>query len=259
MDSGQQLLDPLIRRRTPDECLIRRQRAGDTRARDELIERYLPLARSVALRYRRTVEPTDDLFQVACVGLVKAVDRWDPDRGYAFSSFAVPTIRGELRRHFRDLTWDVRPPRRLQELCVSIDAARHELGGQLGREPKVIDLARRLERTAEEVVEALEASDGRHVRSLDVVVADDEGSATAGELIGRDDEAYARVEATVTIERLTPGLDRRAREVLRLRFEEGLMQSEIGRRVGCTQMHVSRILRASLKQLSADAGVSLAA
>ena len=121
---------------------------GDEKAREELIERYMPLARSLALRYRRASEPLDDLIQVASVGLVKAVDRWDPERGLAFSSYAVPTILGELRRYFRDSTWDVRPARDLQELCLALEEAREKLWGELGRQPTVADLAGRLERSA---------------------------------------------------------------------------------------------------------------
>jgi RNA polymerase sigma-B factor len=231
---------------------MRRYRNGDSRARDELIERYMPLARSLALRYRRASEPLDDLVQVAGVGLVKAVDRWDPDRGLAFSSYAVPTILGELRRYFRDATWDVRPARDLQELCLAVEDARETLWGKLGRSPTVADMAERLGRSQEDIVEALQATEGRSVRSLDAPVHDEEeGSASAGDLIGQTDSEYARVEAGVTVERLASILDDRAREILRLRFEEDLLQSEIADRVGCSQMHVSRIIRSSLEKLYA--------
>src|SRR4051794_15672579 len=135
------------RRQRQDLRLGHLQQHGEQAARDELIERYMPLARSLALRYRRSSEPLDDLIQVASVGLVKAVDRWDPDRGLAFSSYAVPTILGELRRYFRDSTWDVRPARDLQELCLALEEAREKLWGELGRQPTVSDLAGRLERT----------------------------------------------------------------------------------------------------------------
>jgi RNA polymerase sigma-B factor len=231
---------------------MKAHRSGDGRARTVLIERYMPLARSLALRYRRASEPLDDLVQVAGVGLVKAVDRWDPDRGLAFSSYAVPTILGELRRYFRDATWDVRPARDLQELCLAVEDARETLWGQLGRSPTVGDIADRLDRSHEEIVEALQATEGRSVRSLDAPVHDEEeGSASAGDLIGRRDVEYDRVEAGVTIERLASILDDRAREILRLRFEEDLLQSEIAERVGCSQMHVSRIIRSSLEKLYA--------
>jgi RNA polymerase sigma-B factor len=240
------------RRQRDDQRLKRRHRGGDDRARDALIERYMPLARSLALRYRRASEPLDDLVQVASVGLVKAVDRWDPERGLAFSSYAVPTILGELRRYFRDSTWDVRPARDLQELCLSVEEARDALWADLGRQPTVADLAGRLKRTEEEVVEALQAGEGRSARSLDAPVHDEEDdSASAGDLIGQRDAEYDRVEAGITIERLTGVLDERAREILRLRFQEDLLQSEIAERVGCSQMHVSRIIRSSLERLYA--------
>lgn len=231
---------------------MHRNQQGDGRARDELIERYMPLARSLALRYRRASEPLDDLIQVASVGLVKAVDRWDPDRGLAFSSYAVPTILGELRRYFRDATWDVRPARDLQELCLAVEEARETLWGQLGRSPTAADIAERLNRSQEEVIEALQATEGRSVRSLDAPVHDEEeGSASAGDLIGHPDGEFERVEAGVTIERLSGILDDRAREILRLRFQEDLLQSEIAEQVGCSQMHVSRIIRSSLEKLYA--------
>jgi RNA polymerase sigma-B factor len=240
------------RRQREDQRLMRLVQAGDGKAREDLIERYMPLARSLALRYRRASEPLDDLIQVASVGLVKAVDRWDPERGLAFSSYAVPTILGELRRYFRDSTWDVRPARDLQELCLALEEAREKLWGELGRQPTVADLATRLERSEEEIVEALQATEGRSVRSLDAPVHDEENdSASAGDLIGSDDEEFDRVEAGVTLERLTGILDDRAREILRLRFQEDLLQSEIAEVVGCSQMHVSRIIRSSLEKLYA--------
>ena len=163
------------RRQRDDQRLMRRHQRGDAAARDELIERYMPLARSLALRYRRASEPLDDLVQVASVGLVKAVDRWDAERGLAFSSYAVPTILGELRRYFRDATWDVRPARDLQELCLSVEEARETLWGELGRSPTVADIAERLDRAPEDVVEALQATEGRSVRSLDAPVHEEEG------------------------------------------------------------------------------------
>ena len=232
---------------------MRKVQTGDEHARDELIERYMPLARSLALRYRRASEPLDDLIQVASVGLVKAVDRWDPERGLAFSSYAVPTILGELRRYFRDSTWDVRPARDLrEELCLALEEAREGLWGELGRQPTVADLAGRLGRAQEEIVEALQATEGRSIRSLDAPVHDeDNDSASAGDLIGAPDDEFERVEANVTLERLTGILDDRARHILHLRFAEDLLQSEIAETVGCSQMHVSRIIRSSLEKLYA--------
>src|SRR5215203_2111424 len=240
------------RRQREDQRLMRKVQTGDERAREELIERYMPLARSLALRYRRASEPLDDLIQVASVGLVKAVDRWDPERGLAFSSHAVPTILGELRRYFRDSTWDVRPARDLQELCLAVEEARDALWLELGRSPTVSDLAEYVSRPPEEVLEALQASEGRSLRSLDAPVHEEEGdSASAGDLIGDADPGYDRVEAGATLEQLTSILDERAQEILRLRFGEDLLQSEIAARVGCSQMHVSRIIRSSLERLYA--------
>ena len=164
----------------------------------------------------------------------------------------MPTILGELRRYFRDSTWDVRPARDLQELCLAVEEAREKLWGELGRSPTVADLAERLERQPEEIVEALQATEGRSVRSLDAPVHDEENdSASAGDLLGADDAEFDRVEAGVTLERLTGILDERAREILRLRFRDDLLQSEIADRVGCSQMHVSRIIRSSLEKLYA--------
>jgi RNA polymerase sigma-B factor len=241
---------PRGRRGTEDVRLARRHRGGDRRAREILIARYLPLARNLASRYRGTPEPFDDLVQVAALALVKAVDRWDPDRGLAFSSYAVPTILGELRRYFRDVTWAVRPPRALQELCLAVELARAELSSANGREPTVADLAERVGRPLEEVLEALYATAGRSAHSLDAPVnKGEDDTATAVDLIGWDDLGYDQAEDRATVEHLTSVLDARAREILRLRFAEDLLQSEIAERVGCSQMHVSRILRSSLERL----------
>jgi len=234
-----------------DRRLARRQRAGDALAREILIERHLPLSRALAARYRRSAEPMDDLRQVAAVGLVKAVDRWDPERGFEFATFAVPTILGELRRHFRDATWDVRPPRPVQELHQQVDRARDALYGRHGREPRPHELAQHLDRPYAAVVEALRAGHGRHVRSLDAAVHDDpEQATTVAETVGGDDIEYERTEVRLTLDRLLRTLDRRAREVLRLRFVLELQQAEIGERIGCSQMHVSRIIRAALEKLA---------
>jgi RNA polymerase sigma-B factor len=235
-----------------DQELIRRHRAGDQRARETFIERYLPLARSLALRYRFAAEPLDDLIQVASIGLFKAVDRWDPERGLAFSTYAVPTILGEIRRYFRDSTWLVRPPRELTEIARSIDRVRGTLDTTIGREATVLDLAERLGRSPETIAEAQRAADCRWVRSLDTVAVDESSdSATLGELIGGEDVELEQVEARASFELMTSSLDRRAQEILRLRFADDMLQSEIADRVGCSQVHVSRIVRSSLEKLAA--------
>jgi RNA polymerase sigma-B factor len=216
--------------------------------REAMIVAHLPLARRLARRYSHGAEPYDDLVQVASLGLVKAADRWDPERGVAFSAYAMPTILGELRRYFRDFTWDVRPPRGTQELSLAIGRAFEPLHGELGRPPTVAELAERLGRPAEEVVEAMQAG---QVRALDSLDAAADAEESVGEQIGRDDDGYERVEARATLERLTSILDDHAREVMRMRYEEDLLQAEIATRLGVSQMSVSRVLRASLERLSA--------
>lgn len=222
-----------------DRQLMRRYRAGDPRARVILIERYLPLARSLARRYRCRAEPLDDLVQVASLGLVKAVDRWEPERGLAFSSYAVPTILGELRRHFRDATWVVRPSRGLLELTLAVEQAHARLRAATGREPTVGDLAAHLGQPAQAVAEALRAAAGRSACALEGPVLQ----------IGEDDAEYGRAEDRATLGQLMATLDRRARDVLRLRFGDELYQSQIAARVGCSQGQVSRTLRTSLELL----------
>ena len=225
---------------------------GDVRARDRLVEELMPLVRSLANRYAGRGEPTEDLVQVGAIGLVKAIDRFDLEKGVELSTYAVPTIVGEIRRHFRDRTWAVHVPRRLKELSMRLARSRDDLSAELGRSPTVADIAGRLERAPEEIIEAIQATEGRSVRSLDAPVHDEENdSASAGDLIGSRDEEFDRVEAGVTLERLTGILDERAREILHLRFTEDLLQSEIAEAVGCSQMHVSRIIRSSLEKLYA--------
>jgi RNA polymerase sigma-B factor len=220
-----------------------------------MIERHMALADAIARRYRHTSEPLEDLVQVARLGLIKAVDRWDPDRGTAFTTFAVPTIAGELRRYFRDRAWTVRPPRDVQELALDVRRLRESLVHKLGREPTARDVADELGRTVEDVLEAMEAWDAHSPVSLDSrVTHDDEGRGqTWLDRVpdGRDDIGSS--EKATALRQLGAVLDDRAWEVVRLRFDEDLMQREIGARVGCSQMQVSRILRESLARLSAAA------
>lgn len=219
-------------------------------ARERMIERYLPLADSLARRYRHTSEPLDDLTQVARIGLLKAVDRWDPDRGNAFSSFAVPTINGELQRHFRDRAWTIRPPRDLQELYIRVKRVRAQLDTQLGREPTARDVADAIGCQTEDVVEALAAADAYAPRSLDAPAQSDEPDGLTGaDLLADDGRHIARTVDAASLLQLADVLDDRSWEVVRLRFHEDLMQREIGARLGCSQMHVSRILRNALIRL----------
>jgi RNA polymerase sigma-B factor len=223
---------------------------GDEAARGELAERMLPLARSLARRYAGKGEPLEDLEQVASLGLLKAIDRFDPARETAFSSFAVPTILGELKRHFRDKGWSVRVPRDLQELAVRVDRVTDELSRELGRAPSVAEIGERIGTTAEQVLEAREASAAYRAVSLDRSRdEDDENDAGVSAHFGIEDPGFGVAEDAATVERLMRVLSEREREVLRLRFSEDLTQSEIGARVGVSQMHVSRLIRHAVAQL----------
>jgi RNA polymerase sigma-B factor len=204
--------------------------------------------------------PPEDLQQVAALGLIKALERFDPDHGFAFSSFAVPTMEGELRRYFRDFTWTVRPPRELQERAIRIEREREQLTTELGRSPTARELATRIGCTIEAVIDASEAAQARGSDSLDRPIGSDEtGDGALGDQVGIEDPGFAAAEATVTLDGLLDTLSERDALVLRLRFREDLTQAEIGRRVGCSQMQVSRILRAALAQLADNAGAEPAA
>ena len=231
------------------QLLERYHRDREPAAREALVERFLPLARNVARRYPNVGESQDDLVQVASVGLLKAIDRFDPDRGVAFSSFAVPTIVGELKRHFRDHGWAVRPPRDLQELALRVERGAEDLARDLGRAPTPEEIAEHLNVTVEEVIEAREASAAHHAVSLDRPRDDDEEGVRMATAMGAEDAGFGRAEDADTVERLMSVLGDREREVLRLRFEEDLTQTEIGRRVGLSQMHVSRLIRQAVARL----------
>jgi RNA polymerase sigma-B factor len=243
--------DLKIQRRAGELRLARFSRTRDDGERDELFARFLPLARSLAARYRHTSEPFDDLLQVASIGLLKALDRYDPERGYAFSSFAVPTILGELRRHLRDHTWSVHVPRDLQELGQRLTPAADELSGALGRPPTIAEIAARLGVGEEEVLDAREAVAAHSPASLDERVSGEEQSATLGDLLGGEDAALGTAEDGILLDHYLEHLPARSREVLRLRFQEDLKQREIGAILGVSQMHVSRLIRQSLEQLQA--------
>jgi RNA polymerase sigma-B factor len=233
---------------------VRYHEHADPIAREQLVERFLPLARQLARRYQRGGEQLDDLVQVASLGLIKAVDRFDPARETAFSSFAVPTILGELKRHFRDKGWSVRVPRDLQELAVKVDRIGDEMSRELGRAPTPAEIGERVGATVEQVLEAREASGAYRAVSLDRPrTDDDEDGDSYADAVGEDDPGYRVAEAAATMERLMRVLSEREREVLRLRFAEDLTQSEIGARVGVSQMHVSRLIRQSIARLRDEA------
>jgi RNA polymerase sigma-B factor len=234
----------------------RYQDARDPIDRDVIVERFLPLARQIAARYQRPEEPFDDIFQVACFGLVKAVDRFDLERGVAFSSYAVPTITGEIKRHFRDRTWSVRVPRDLQELALRVDRVVAELTREHGRQPSVEQVADAVDATAEDVLEAMQASSAYRASSLDSPrgSGDEEAGETVGDAVGMADDGFDRAETRALLHSLLRGLTPREREVIRLRFEEDLTQAEIGERIGVSQMQVSRVLRQAITRLRALAG-----
>jgi RNA polymerase sigma-B factor len=237
-----------------DRLLLQRAHAGDQLAREALVQRFLPLARQLARRYQRGGEALDDLIQVASLGLLKAIDRFDPTRETAFSSFAVPTILGELKRHFRDKGWSVRVPRDLQELTVRLEPTSEALSRELGRVPTLAELSKRLDVTVEQVLEAREAAGAYRAVSLDRPRDDDdEGGDGIGAAFGVEDAGFSEAEDAATVAHLMRVLSEREREVLRLRFAEDLTQAEIGIRIGVSQMHVSRIIRQAIGRLREEA------
>jgi RNA polymerase sigma-B factor len=237
----------------PDLELFSRMRVdGDLHARELLVERYLPLARRLARRYQHTDEPIEDLIQVASVGLLKAVDRFDSSREVMFSSYAVPTILGELKRHFRDRTWSVRVPRDLQELALRVDQTVTRLSLGKRRMPSVGEVARAVKASEEQVLEALEAMGAYRASSLDAPRSmREEETESAAEALGHDDQGFDRAEERATLEPLLGRISSREQAVLRLRFGEDLTQAEIGARIGVSQMQVSRLIRQALARLRA--------
>ena len=233
--------------------LLRMSHDGDLVAREELVHRFLPLARRLAGRYRHSGLSEDDLQQVASLGLIKAIDRYDPDAG-PFVSYAVPTIVGELKRHFRDKGWGMRIPRSLQERFLKVNRAVEELSGRLGRSPTPMDIAHHMGIDLEEVIEALEASSAYSPVALDAPrPGDDDGDRTLGDSLGAEDPHYEFVDIG---QRLAPAfstLPGREQQILKLRFVDDLTQSEIAERIGVSQMHVSRLLRRALDKLNASA------
>jgi RNA polymerase sigma-B factor len=239
------------------ELLVRYHEEGDLAAREELCARFLPLARDLALRYTYTDEPYDDLLQVASLGLIKAIDRFEPGRGTKFTSYAAPTILGELKRHFRDKGWSLRVPRDLQERALATSRASEVLSKELGRSPKVREVAAHLGCSVEEVLEAQEAAASYEAASLDAPTArNDDDSATLIETLGRDESAYELVEDRDAIASTWHALPDVERQVLELRFMHDLTQREIGERIGYSQMHVSRLLRRALNRLETAAAAA---
>ncbi len=221
--------------------------------RDELVTMHLPLVHHLARRFRDRGEPHDDLVQVGTIGLIKSVDRFDIARGVEFSTYATPTVLGEIKRHFRDKGWSVRVPRRLQELRLAITRATADLSQELGRSPTVKELAAHLEVTEEDVLEGLEAAQSYSTLSLDGASGDDAPALV--DTLGTDDEALENVEYRETLRPLLDALPPRERQIVLLRFFHNKTQSEIAAEVGVSQMHVSRLLVKALGTLRGAMGV----
>jgi RNA polymerase sigma-B factor len=223
----------------------------DPRLRERLVQRYLPLARYAARQYARGPEPYDDLLQVACLGLLKAIDRFDPERQSAFSSYALPTMSGELRRHFRDRGWAVRPPRDLLEQALHVERTAGDLQRRLVRSPTIAETSAETGLDDEAVLDARQALTARTFTSLSLStgIDDDAEETILDRRFGTTDDGFEMAEQRATLAPLLARLPSRDRQILRLRFEEDLTQSEIGRRVGLSQMHVSRVIRGSLEHL----------
>ncbi len=239
--------------------LFRRWRNDEDRsAREALVHRHLSLARKIARRYGHTREPFDDLFQVASLGLLKAIDRFDPDRGLVFSSFAVPTILGEIKRHFRDKGWSVHVPRGLQELALKVQDAEIKLSSRAQRSPSVQEIAQYLEIPVEDVLEALEVLATHHAASLDAPVGagPEDESMTRLDTLGRDDDRYDLVDTSMSLATAVEQLPAADRRVLSLRYDEELTQHQIAERIGVSQMQVSRILRRITNQLRDTMGLA---
>jgi RNA polymerase sigma-B factor len=217
--------------------------------RAKLVTGFLPVAQHIARRFSNRGEPLDDLVQVATVGLINAIDRFSPERGSDFFSFAVPTISGEVRRHFRDLGWSMRVPRRLKDLHVSINGVVSELAQQLGRAPRPSEIADRLGVPVGDVLEGLEASEAYRSSSLDEMLSSEKGSATVGELVGAADAELDRVDSRQALRPVLAELAPRERTIVLLRFFGNMTQTQIAEEVGISQMHVSRLLSQTLDLL----------
>jgi len=236
--------------RATRELFVRWQRDGEPAAREALVRQYMPLARGLARRYGRSSEPFEDLLQVASLGLLKALDRYDAERGHPFASFAVPTILGEMRRYFRDSGWAVHVPRGAQERALRVRDAQQRLASIHGRAPTVNQLAEYAELEVGEVIDALQTVQAYDTLSLDAPRPRADGELVAyGDALGREDERYELIELDATLTAVLSQIPPRQRAILRMRFFEDLTQTEIAARLGISQMQVSRLLRRSLEQL----------
>jgi RNA polymerase sigma-B factor len=231
--------------RNVDALLIEYHRTGDARAREAALVELMPLVRALAARYSGRGEPLEDLVQVGSVGLIKAVDRFDVDRGVEFSSYAVPTIVGEIRRHFRDKAWAMHVPRRLKELSVRLSRVLDELTTELGRSPSIAELAEAVGVEEEDVIDALDSSHAYSTRSLHAPF-DDDGDESLSDRLGIEERGYGDVEDSALVDAGLETLDERERRIVELRFFHEMTQSQIAAELGISQMHVSRLLRRAL-------------
>jgi RNA polymerase sigma-B factor len=232
-----------------DRDLLRRYHVdGDASAREALVERHLPLVRSLARRYAGRGESLDDIEQVGAIGLIKAIDRYELSRDVALTTYATPNVVGEIKRHFRDKGWAIRVPRALQELNGKMGPTIERLTAKLGRSPSIAEIAGEFETTTEQVLEALEAGSAYAPASLSVGPTA-EGELDPMETIGREDVEFERTDDRASLEPALEALPPREREILRMRFEGGLTQTQIAERIGISQMHVSRLIRRSLERM----------
>jgi RNA polymerase sigma-B factor len=227
---------------------------ADSAARQRLIEENLPLVRLVARRYARRGEPYDDLMQVGAIGLIKAIDRFDPDRGFGLEAYAIPMIVGEIKRHFRDRGWAVHVPRRLKELNLKLTSLVDQLSSSLGRSPTIAELAKAASVEPEEVIEALEAGQAYTALSLSVPVGDDPDTVLE-HTIADPEAVFAAADDRDFIARGLSVLDKRERAIVELRFFSGLSQSQIAQELGISQMHVSRLIRRALEKIRLELSV----
>ncbi len=228
------------------------RRTRDPAIREQLVEQYAALVRSLARRFAGRGEPLEDLEQVGYLGLIAAIDRFEPELGLEFTTFATPTILGEIKRYFRDKSWAVRVPRRLQETYTKVVRAQEELGQRWGRSPSVAEIAKHLELEPEEVLQALEAGPAHRAVSLDGPAPGGEEAGERGDRIGQEDENLDRIELRQLLGSALQHLTPREQEIMLLRFVEELPQTEVARRLGISQMHVSRLQRAALEQLKKE-------
>lgn len=243
----------VLARRTDEQLLEMHYREGDLAARDELVARFMPFARKLAMRYMHSREPLDDLVQVASIGLLNALDRFDPELGRKFTSFAAPTILGELKRYFRDKGWTVHVPRDLQERVLAVSRHTERLSTELRRSPTVVELADALGCTVEQAVEAIDAGENYQLASLDAPIGHDEENhhSVLAETLGSEDDGFELAEDRQALASNWAELGELERQVLGLRLVHGLTQREISQRIGCSQMHISRLLRRSMLLLNA--------